>query len=119
MFALDRIAALLRPWFFVLAVLATGPALAQTTAPVPTEPAPAQTLETKDLKSLVDTLKDEKARDKLVEQLETLLKAREAVEAKQPVEEAETWLSTLSDRLRDTVGSVFAVGGAVAGLGAG
>lgn len=114
MIALDRIAAFLRLTAFVLAVLAAGPALAQTTAQ--SEPKPAQSLETRDLKDLVDTLKDEKARATLVEQLETLLKAREAVAEKRPAEEAATWLSSLSDSLTATVGSVFAVGGAVADL---
>lgn len=116
--------ALLRALALVFAVLAAGPVLAQTSgqtagqtaAPAKPDESPAAALDTKELKGLVDTLKDDKARAKFVEQLEALLKARQSVEAKQPGEEAVTWLSSLSDHLKAAVGNVFAVGGAVADL---
>jgi small conductance mechanosensitive channel len=107
------------------AVLSAGPALAQTAgqpAQQPADPAAksgqssAAALDTKELKGLIDTLKDDQARAKFVEQLEALLKARQSVKTESPGAEAVTWLSTLSDRLKETAGSVFAVGGAVADL---
>jgi len=114
-FGFKQMIALLRAFAVVLVLSAAGPAVAQSAAPAESQPQSAQKLETKELKDLVDTLKDDQARDKFVEQLEALLKAREAVEGGKE-EDAATWLSSLSDRLKEAVGSIFAVGGAVADL---
>jgi len=128
LFALARTSqtsyALLRALALVFAVFAAGPALAQTSgqtagqtaAAAKPDQSPAAALDTKELKGLIDTLKNDKARATFVEQLEALLKARQSVEAKQPGEEAVTWLSSLSDHLKEAVGNVFAVGGAIADL---
>lgn len=124
MYTLTRIIALFRVLALVLAVLVAGPALAQTTGQTAASAEPsaqsgdssAAALDTKELKDLIGTLKDDKARAKFVEQLEALLKARESTKAETPGEEAVTWLSSLSDRLKNAVGSIFAVGAAVADL---
>lgn len=111
------------PWLrtvaLVVAVLAAAPAFAQSATPETTSSSSesasqADNLDTKALRSLIDTLKNEKARSALVGQLETLLKAREAAEGgKSGEDDAATWLSALSDRLRDAAANMFAAGAMV------
>jgi moderate conductance mechanosensitive channel len=95
----------------IVALFGIFPACAQTAASADSAASRTDKLDTKELRDLVGTLKDDKARTRFVDQLETLLKAREAVEGGKAGEtDAATWLSTLSDHLRNAAGSVFAAG---------
>jgi small conductance mechanosensitive channel len=94
-------------------VVASGAAYAQA-AP---DQAAAAKLDSKELQGLVETLKDDQARTKFVQELEALLVARREIEGRDAGADADVaWLSSLSDRLKDAVGTVFAVGAAFADL---
>jgi small conductance mechanosensitive channel len=102
---------------FAALVAASATAHAQA-APVATgDRAEAAKLDSKQLQGLVETLKDDQARAKFVQELEALLRARREIEGGDAKTDADgTWLSSLSDRLKDAVGTVFAVGAAFADL---
>ncbi len=102
-------------WGLAVAVTlgAPGVALAQQAAAPAPDKAAAQKLDTKELEGLISTLKDDQARTKFVQQLEALLEARREVQGGA----AEgTWLSSVSDYLKNAVGQIFAVGTAFADL---
>ncbi len=101
---------------FVLAVAASGAAQAQQAAGPTPDKAAAQKLDTKELQGLVATLKDDQARTKFVQQLEALLQARQELQGAAGGAPEATWLSSLSDYLKDTVGQLFAVGAAFSDL---
>jgi moderate conductance mechanosensitive channel len=100
-----------------VAVAIPGAAQAQQAAPssVPDKTA-AQKLDSKELQGLIATLKDDEARGKFVQQLEALLSARRAVQGPAEATADRSWLSFLSDYLKDTVGQLFAVGAAFSDL---
>lgn len=87
----------------LIAVLLLAPAL-----PAAAQPAPAR--DGLEIEKLVSTLKDDKARDQLVRQLETLLEARRAAKAA----EDDTLLGQLSQRLDDFGDQVMAALSALA-----
>ena len=85
----------LRAFAVAVALGLAAPAFGQSAAQSPPPESAAEALDTEELQGLVDTLKDDQARAKFVEQLETLLKARQAVEGTGAGEaEAATWLSS-------------------------
>jgi small conductance mechanosensitive channel len=101
----------------VLAFAATD-GYAQPAASPGHEQPPSRAVDDQELKGLIETLKDDRARAKLVEQLDALLAARQNAQNGGAESDGEdgSWLSSLSDSLRDTVGRMFAVGSAFAGL---
>ena len=88
-----------------LAFAFTVPATAQTAAPQPA-PAPAP-VSADELQRLVETLQDESARARLVEQLRALVAAQRGVEAEE-TPQAVTWLGDLSQRLDAVAGEILA-----------
>jgi len=95
-------------------LVATAPSAdAQLAVSPPPDQTATQKLDTKELQSLVETLKDDQARTKFVQQLEALIEARREV---QGAAADGNWLSFLSDHLKDAVGQLFAVGSAFADL---
>lgn len=103
----------------LLVVAATGAHAQPTPSPAapPARGDAPRTPDDKELRGLVDTLKDDQARTRFIQQLDALIEARRQVEgsgAGRAVDE--TWLSSLSESVKNAVGQVFAVGSAFADL---
>ena len=93
-------------WIAFLAVCALPlfAARAQSPAPAPSAAAPS----TQQLQQLVATLKDDKARAALIEQLQVLIDAGNAQQAEPPRGGAESWFSSLPEQLDVIGGEVLA-----------
>jgi small conductance mechanosensitive channel len=84
------------------------PASAQTSAP----PTQAASPSADELKDLISTLENDKARGDFVAKLKVLLQAKQATAKNEP-QTADNWLSAFSGELRLAVGRVAAAGAAV------
>ena len=116
MLARARLAAGAFALVFAALVAVSGTAHAQAAPTAKGDQAAAAKLDSKELQGLVETLKDDQARARFVQELEALLKARREIDGSTKTDADGTWLSSLSDRLKDAVGTVFAVGAAFADL---